>query len=88
MQFVKKPAIYVPVIFIFIFVATPSSGSSMFYFYTNELKFHPEFIGELKLASSLASMIGIYIYNRFLKLIPFKKIFFWTSVICAITGLS
>lgn len=86
--FVKKPEIYKPILFIFFFMLTPSAGSSMFYFYTNELKFHPNFMGQLKLIHSLANMIGIYTYHRFLKLIPFKKIFAWSSIICTCTGLT
>lgn len=86
--FVKKPEIYKPIFFIFFFMVTPSAGSSMFYFYTNELKFHPNFMGQLKLIHSLANMIGIFTYHRFLKFIPFKKIFAWSTVICTCTGLT
>lgn len=86
--FVKKPEIYRPIIFIFLFMITPSAGSSMFFFYTNELKFHPDFMGQLKLIHSLANMIGIFIYHRFLKLIPFKKLFAYSTMICTITGLT
>lgn len=86
--FIKKPEIYKPILFIFFFMMTPSAGSSMFYFYTNELKFHPNFMGQLKLIHALANMIGIYCYHKFLKQIPFKKIFAWSTVICTITGLT
>ena len=86
--FVKKPEIFKPIFFIFFFMVTPSAGSSMFYFYTNELKFHPNFMGQLKLIHSLANMIGIFTYHKFLKLVPFKKIFAWSTVICVCTGLT
>lgn len=87
-NFVKKPDIYKPIFFIFFFIMTPSASSSMFYFYTNELKFHSNFMGQLKLIHSLASILGIFIYHRFLKLIPFKKMLGWSTVICACTGMT
>ena len=46
---------------------TPSTGSSMFYFYINVLDLHPEFLGELRLLSSFATITGIFIYNKWLK---------------------
>lgn len=52
---------------------TPNSGSTMFFFYTNKLGFEPEFLGELKLFYALASITGMIIYNKFLKLVEFKK---------------
>lgn len=39
----------------------------MFYFYTNQLHFTPEFLGRVKLAGSIASLAGVGIYNTFLK---------------------
>ena len=66
-KFLKQPQILRPLIFILLFMMTPSTGSSMFYFYTNILGFHPEFLGELRLLSSFATLSGIFIYNRWLK---------------------
>jgi hypothetical protein len=39
--------------------ATPSADSTMFYYYTNELHFTPEFLGRVRLAGSLASLAGV-----------------------------
>eukprot|EP01016_Furgasonia_blochmanni_P050486 TRINITY_DN780_c0_g2_i2.p1 TRINITY_DN780_c0_g2~~TRINITY_DN780_c0_g2_i2.p1 ORF type:complete len:370 (-),score=103.85 TRINITY_DN780_c0_g2_i2:350-1459(-) len=85
-EFVRQPKIYQPIFFIFAFQMTPSAGSSMFFFYTNALGFPPEFMGQLKLAHSLANILGIFIYNRYLKQVPFKTIFTWSTCICVITG--
>lgn len=60
----------------------------MFYFYTNELGFKPEFMGQLKLANSAASILGILIFNRYLKHVPFKKLLTWSTVICFVLGLT
>jgi len=45
-------------------------------------------MGQLKLIHSLANMLGIFTYHKYLKLIPFKKIFAWSTVICVCTGLT
>ena len=87
-DFLSQPEIYKPLAFLFVFLMTPSSGSAMFYFYTNELKFSPEFMGELKLAGSIAVLIGIFLYNRFLVDIPFRKIFLWTTLSCFVLSLA
>jgi len=73
MEFIKLPYIYKPIIFIFLFMITPSSGNTMFFFYTNKLGFAPEFLGELKLFYAVASILGMIIYNKFLKFVDFKK---------------
>ena len=62
---------------------TPSSADAMFYFYTNELGFKPEFMGRLKMAHGLANLIGIYLYNKYLKNTNFKSMILWSTVICA-----
>lgn len=38
--------------------ATPTADSAMFYFYTNQLHFQPEFLGRVRLAGSVASLAG------------------------------
>jgi len=72
-KFIKMPYIYKPIIFIFLFMITPSSSSTMFFFYTNKLGFEPEFLGELKLVYAVASISGMIIYNKYLKFVEFKK---------------
>ena len=39
----------------------------MFYFNTNELGFTPEFLGQVRLASCVASLAGVLIYRTLLK---------------------
>jgi hypothetical protein len=45
----------------------------MFYFYTNELHFSPEFLGRVRLAGSIASLAGVALYNGVFKAVPLKK---------------
>lgn len=87
-DFVSMPQIYKPLGFLFIFIITPSAGSAMFFFYTNELGFPPEFMGKLKLVNSAANIFGIYIFNKFLRNVPFKKILTVSTIICFFLGLS
>lgn len=59
----RNPGIYLPILFIFLWQATPSADSALFYFTTNELKFDPEFLGRIRLASSIASLAGVLTYR-------------------------
>lgn len=85
-DFIVKPAISKPIVFLLLFMFTPSCSSSMFYFYTNELGFSPDFMGTLKFANALASIIGIFLFNRYFKNYSFQKIFFWSTIICTLLG--
>ncbi|HEY9606816.1 MAG TPA: folate/biopterin family MFS transporter, partial [Allocoleopsis sp.] len=67
---ITQKAIWLPTAFIFFWQATPSADSAFFYFTTNELGFEPEFLGRVRLVSSIASLIGIWLFQRFLKTIP------------------
>ncbi len=77
----KTDKIYKPVIFIFMFMITPSYGDSMFYFYTNVLKFNPITIGRLRLVYGIATILGIYLYNNFLRETSFKKIIIVSTIL-------
>lgn len=66
----------------------PTSSDAMFYYYTNELGFKPEFMGRLKFACGVASLSGILIYNKWLRNISFKSMFTGTTIICACLGLT
>lgn len=50
---------------------------------TNKLHFTPEFLGRVKLVTSVASLLGVGIYNGFLKNVPLRKIFLATTIIGA-----
>lgn len=47
---------------------------------TNKLGFTPEFLGRVKLVTSIASLLGVGLYNGFLKTVPLRKIFLVTTV--------
>eukprot|EP01017_Pseudomicrothorax_dubius_P037798 TRINITY_DN5588_c0_g2_i2.p1 TRINITY_DN5588_c0_g2~~TRINITY_DN5588_c0_g2_i2.p1 ORF type:complete len:499 (+),score=108.74 TRINITY_DN5588_c0_g2_i2:166-1662(+) len=88
LAFIRLPQLWKPILFIFVFQMTPSPSSAMFFFYTNGLKFAPEFMGQLKFIQSIANISGIWFYHRFLKFIAFKKIFSWSAVGCFFSGMT
>ncbi|MGK7889030.1 MAG: folate/biopterin family MFS transporter [Leptolyngbyaceae cyanobacterium] len=87
-QTVKQRSIWMPALFIFLWQATPSSGSAFFYFVTNDLGFQPEFLGRLSLMASMAGLLGVWLFQQFLKAIPIRSIIAWSIVISTILGLS
>ncbi|CAA0806603.1 Folate-biopterin transporter 1- chloroplastic [Striga hermonthica] len=85
---VKQPNVFLPTLFIFLWQATPQSDHAMFYFITNELRFTPEFLGRVKLVTSIASLVGVGIYNGFLKGVRLRKMFLVTTVIGSVLGMT
>jgi len=85
---ITQKAIWLPTAFIFIWQATPTADSAFFYFTTNELGFEPEFLGRVRLVTSIASLVGIWLFQRFLKNIPFRSLMGWTTVISSVLGMS
>lgn len=85
---ITQKAIWLPTAFIFIWQATPSADSAFFYFTTNELGFTPEFLGRVRLVTSIASLFGIWLFQRFLKNIPFRYLMGWTTVISSALGMT
>lgn len=55
---------------------------------TNKLGFTPEFLGRVKLVTSIASLAGVGLYNGFLKSVPLQKIFLMTTLIGSALGLT
>lgn len=87
-QAITQKSIWMPTAFLFLWQATPTAESAFFFFTTNELGFEPEFLGRVRLVTSLASLVGIWLFQRFLKSVPFRTIFGWSTVISAVLGLS
>ncbi|MEL6853680.1 MAG: folate/biopterin family MFS transporter [Cyanobacteria bacterium J06606_4] len=85
---VSQRVIWMPALFLFLWQATPTADSAFFFFSTNDLGFTPEFLGRLRLVTSLASLVGIWIFQRFLKEVSFRKIFGWSTVASAVLGMT
>jgi folate/biopterin transporter len=87
-QAIGQKVIWMPTLFLFLWQCTPTAESAFFYFSTNELGFTPEFLGRVRLVTSLASLIGVWLFQQFLKNIPFRQIFLWTTIISSLLGLT
>ena len=87
-QAIRLPGIFLPTAFICLWQATPSAESAFFYFVTNDLGFGPEFLGRVRLATSVAALLGIGIFQRWLRDVPLRKIFVWMTLISFGLGLT
>lgn len=87
-QAVTQKAIWLPTAFVFVWLATPTADAAFFFFSTNELHFQPEFLGRVRLVTSGASLMGVWIFQRFLKSVSFRTIFAWSTVISSALGMT
>lgn len=87
-QAVMQKAIWLPAAFVFVWQATPTADSAFFYFTTNELGFQPEFLGRVRLVTSVASLVGVWLFQRFFKSVPFRTIFFWSTITSTLLGMT
>ena len=78
---VKNPSIYRPALFLFLICVMPSYGGVMTFFYERELGFTPGEFGALDVMGFIIQIIGTYIYKKWLRMVPFKKIFAWALAI-------
>lgn len=85
---ISQKSIWMPTVFLFLWQATPAAEPAFFFFSTNELGFEPEFLGRIRLVTSFAGLAGIWIFQRFLKTVPFRVIFGWSTVLSALLGMS
>ncbi|CAI5979638.1 unnamed protein product [Closterium sp. NIES-64] len=83
---IRQPSILMPTLFIFLWQITPSSDTAMFFFTTNKLGFGPEFLGRVRLVTSVASLVGVGVYNFWLKHVPLQRIFLWSNLLGTALG--
>ncbi|WP_338461417.1 folate-biopterin transporter [Synechococcus elongatus IITB7] len=87
-QALRQRRIWMPTLFLFLWQVTPSADSAFFFFSTNELHFEPEFLGRVRLVTNLASLLGVWIFQRFLRGVPMRRIFGWMIVVTTLLGLT
>ncbi|GLC69288.1 hypothetical protein PLESTF_000811800 [Pleodorina starrii] len=78
---VRRRDILLPAAFVFLWQATPSAESAMFYYQTNVLGFTPEFLGRVRLGGSVASLAGVAIFNTWLKTVPLRRMLWWVMLV-------
>ncbi|MGD1854231.1 MAG: folate/biopterin family MFS transporter [Leptolyngbyaceae cyanobacterium] len=84
----SQRAIWMPALFLFLWQSTPSADAAFFFFTTNDLGFEPEFLGRVRLVTSLSALVGIAVFQRFLKAVPFRTIFAWSTILASLGGMS
>jgi folate/biopterin transporter len=85
---VTQRSIWMPALFIFLWQATPTADSAFFFFTTNDLGFQPEFLGRVRLVTSVAALLGIWVFQRFLKAVPFRRIFAFSTILSTLFGFT
>ncbi len=84
----RQKSILAPVTFIFLWQATPSADSAFFFFSTNELGFSSEFLGRVRLVTSVASLLGIWCYQKWLKHLSFRVVLGGGVVLSSLLGMT
>lgn len=84
---IQTREILLPVTFMTAWQASPSSGSAMFYFFTNELHFTPELLGRSQLSGAIASLAGIILYSKFFASVPIKDYLLKVNITAVLVGL-
>ncbi len=87
-QAIKQKSILLPTAFLFLWQSTPNADSAFFYFTTNELGFEPEFLGRVRLVTSVAALLGVFVYQKFLKNVSFRNILGWSVIISSGLGMT
>ncbi len=64
---IKEPAVWKPALFLFLWQSTPTSEGAFLYFMTNDLGFGPEFLGRVRVVTAVASLVGVWGYQKFLR---------------------
>lgn len=72
--FVTQKRILLPMIFIILFMSTPSYSDPFFYYLTNELKFSATSLGQISFWSTIGVLLGIFLYKQFFKDAKFKSV--------------
>ncbi|EDO05843.2 prohibitin BT1 folate/biopterin transporter family protein [Babesia bovis T2Bo] len=80
LNFIGKPEIKRPSIFLFISMLVPSAGTALFYFMTEELHFDPELFGRFAAIQAFASLIGVYVYAYIFRECSIRKLYVWTTL--------
>jgi folate/biopterin transporter len=90
-QALKQPDIWRPALFLFLWQATPTSDGAFFFFLTDNtglgLGLGPEFLGRVRLVTSIAGLAGVWLYQRYFRSSSIKSILFWSTVVSFPLGM-
>lgn len=74
-------SVLLPVAFVFCWQATPTPDAALFFFSTNVLHFGPEFLGRVQLVSSAAALLGLGLYQRYLRHLDVKTLMLGATLV-------
>lgn len=77
-----------PALFIFLYMSMPTTAGAMLLFYTKHLNFGFTELVRLKVTHGFASLMGIFIYNRWFRTYYFREVFAISSILGASVGVS
>ena len=80
---VQMNHIWMPMTFIFCFAATPNNGDVFANFLLGPLCFSSTQYTSLAAIGMVASLGGTWIYKKYLRAVPFRRLFFFTLLIAA-----
>ncbi|XP_022730013.1 probable folate-biopterin transporter 6 [Durio zibethinus] len=90
-QTIKFPQVWKPSLYMYLSLALSiSTHEGQFYWYTDPKAgpaFSQEFIGFIYAIGALASMVGVLIYHKTLKDIPFRNILLFAQLLYGISGM-
>lgn len=67
-------ALWRPMLFMVLFSMGPNSGTAMFYFFTEELGFNPQFVASMNMISTLFALIGVLLYQKYFSTVPHRVV--------------
>jgi len=83
---IRNPQILYPVLFIFLYQATPMPEGAFLFFKTEKLAFDADFLGQINFISRICMLVGIGIYNTSLKKVPLRTLFKWAIIVGFLVG--
>lgn len=94
-RLISEDVIFYPLLFTFLYTASPDYGDAYFYWLVNTMGITPAILGGLRLSYGVAALIGANFFRLFLYSVPTTKVLvysallsfpFYISPICLVNG--
>jgi hypothetical protein len=79
-----SPEIFYPTLFVFLFMALPSSGDAFFVYLVDDRNFTPTTLGYLDFAGQSATLLGTLVYRRCFRRTAYRTFFKYVIVLAAV----
>jgi hypothetical protein len=81
-----SPGVFYPTLFVFLFVALPTSGDALFVYLVDDRNFTPVTLGYLDFAGQAATLLGTLVYRRWFRRTAYRKFFKYVIVLAAVVS--